>query len=50
MRVIRVDPYDKQSGCVVQMVTENGESDILLLRGLSGPFILNSFLSRMDPP
>ena len=55
-RVIRVDPYDKQPGWVVQMVTENGEPDTLLTRtlinstGLSGPFILNSFLSRINPP
>ena len=38
------------------MVTENGESDALLTRslisstGLSGPFILSSLLSRMNPP
>jgi 2-hydroxyglutarate dehydrogenase len=55
-RVVRVDPYDKQPGWVVQMVTENGEPDTILTRtlinstGLSGPFILNSFLSRLDPP
>ena len=55
-RVVRVGPYDKQPGWVVQMVTENGEPDALLTRtlinstGLSGPFILNSFLSRMNPP
>ena len=54
--VVRVDPYDKQPGWVVQMVTENGEPDALLTRtlinstGLSGPFILNSFLSRTNPP
>jgi len=55
-RVVRVDPYDKQPGWVVQMVTENGEPDTLLTHtlinsiGLSGPFILNSILSRMNPP
>jgi 2-hydroxyglutarate dehydrogenase len=55
-RVVRVDPYDKQPGWVVQVVTENGEPDALLTRtlinstGLSGPFILNSFLSRQNPP
>ena len=38
------------------MVTENGEPDALLTRtlinstSLSGPFILNSFLSHMNPP
>ena len=46
MRVVRVDPYDKQPGWVVQMVTENGEPGALLTRtlinstGLSSPFIL----------
>ena len=55
-RVVRVDPYVKQPGWVVQVVTENGEPDALLAHnlinstGLSGPFILNSFLSRMNPP
>ena len=55
-RVVRVDPYDKEPGWVVQVVTENGEPDALVTRtlinstGLSGPFILNSFLSRMNPP
>ena len=55
-RVVRVDPYDKQPGWVVQMVNENSEPYALLTRtlinstGLSGPFILNSFLSRTNPP
>jgi len=55
-RVVRVDPSDKPRGWVVQMVTENGEPDAVLTRtlinstGLSGPFILNAFLSRMNPP
>ena len=40
----------------MQMVTESGEPGALLTRslinstGLSGPFILNSFLSRQNPP
>jgi len=55
-RVVRVDPYVKQPGWLVQVVTENGEPDALLAHslinstGLSGPFILNSFLSCMNPP
>ena len=54
--VVRVDPYDKQPGWAVQTVNKNSEPCVLLTRtlinstGLSGPFILNSFLSRMNPP
>ena len=50
------NPNDKRPGWVVQMVIEKGELDALLTRtlinltGLSGPFVLNSFLSRMNPP
>ena len=46
-RVVRVDPYDKQPGCVVHMVTENGKL-IACLRAVwsvqpaSGPSIPNS--------
>ena len=55
-QVVRVDPYDRQPGWVVQMATKNGEPDALFTRtlinstGLSGPFILNSFLSCLNPP